>query len=138
MVNGMHIYNSISRGGSAHGANTAQVSFLVSFNEAVQDVDTGDFSLATTGTILGASVASVSGTETSRTVVVKHRRRKRCDWIACEVECNHYGPKWKRNWTWDAGGEVFTIQRSPSFVINDFFSAGHGDVQAAFSDDWLN
>ncbi len=62
---------------------------------------------------------------------------KWCDWIACEVECNLYGPKWNRNWSWLRGGEVFTIQRSPSFVINDFFSAGHGDVQAAFSDDWL-
>ncbi len=92
--------------------------------------------MATTGQ-MGASVASVSGTGASRTVVVNTGAGSGA--IGLHVKSNATitdlsGNAIGRGY---AGGEVFTIQRSPSFVINDFFSAGHGDVQAAFSDDWL-
>jgi predicted outer membrane repeat protein len=50
--------------------NAASVSFIVTFSEAVSGVDTGDFSVFTSGTISGSSVTNVSGTGVSYTVTV--------------------------------------------------------------------
>ncbi len=63
------IVDSIVRA-SANPANAASVSYTVTFNKSVTGVDTGDFSLTTTG-ISGASVTGISAdTGTTRTVTV--------------------------------------------------------------------
>jgi hypothetical protein len=49
--------------------NLSSVSFTVTFSESVTGVDTGDFSLTTTG-VTGASVTGVSGSGSTRTVTV--------------------------------------------------------------------
>lgn len=59
----------ITRSGSSP-TNSASVSFSVQFSESVTGVDTGDFTVTTTGTISGTSVTGVSGSGTSRTVTV--------------------------------------------------------------------
>ena len=46
------------------------VSFTVTFSEAVSGVDTGDFSLTTTGGLSGALVANVGGSGNTYTVIV--------------------------------------------------------------------
>ena len=138
LVNGNAPFaNAITRAGAAHGANTEQVSFLVSFNEAVQDVDAADFNVVTTGTLAGISVASVSGTGASRTVVVNTGigsgvlgLHLKLNATISDLTGNAIGRGY-------AGGEVYTIERSPSFVIDNFYTAGHGDVQAALEDNWL-
>ncbi|MBI5963342.1 MAG: ExeM/NucH family extracellular endonuclease [Chloroflexi bacterium] len=50
--------------------NAANVSFTVTFSEAVTGVDKYDFSLIPTDAVLGAGIISVSGSGTTRTVVV--------------------------------------------------------------------
>ncbi|BAL99988.1 MULTISPECIES: beta strand repeat-containing protein [Caldilinea] len=50
--------------------NAASVRFTVTFSEAVTGVDGSDFSLATTGSIAGASVTGVSGSGSVYTVTV--------------------------------------------------------------------
>ncbi len=54
----------------ASPTNAANVRFLVTFSEAVQNVDTGDFSLNTTGSLSGASVTGVAGSGAAYTVTV--------------------------------------------------------------------
>ncbi len=54
----------------ANPTSAASVDFLVTFTESVSGVDTGDFVLATTGTISGVQVASVSGSGAVYTVSV--------------------------------------------------------------------
>lgn len=46
------------------------VNFTVTFSEAVINVDSGDFTLTTTGSVSGAGVSSVSGSGNTRTVTV--------------------------------------------------------------------
>ncbi|MBN1450525.1 MAG: PD40 domain-containing protein [Anaerolineales bacterium] len=46
------------------------VSFTVTFSEAVSGVDTGDFTLTTTGSLNGSLVANISGAEAAYTVLV--------------------------------------------------------------------
>jgi uncharacterized repeat protein (TIGR01451 family) len=58
----------IARAG-ASPTNAATVVFNVTFSEAVSGVDTGDFTLTTTG-VTGASIAGVSGSGATRTVTV--------------------------------------------------------------------
>ena len=48
----------------------ANVDFTVSFSEAVTGVDTGDFALTTTGSLSGASIAYINGSENTYTVTV--------------------------------------------------------------------
>jgi len=50
--------------------NAASVRFTVTFSEDVIGVDNNDFNLTTTGSISGASVMSVSGFGTTRTVTI--------------------------------------------------------------------
>ena len=50
--------------------NAATVTYTVTFSEPVTGVLKADFGLTSTGTIAGASVASFSGTGTTRTVIV--------------------------------------------------------------------
>ncbi len=61
--------SSINRAG-ASPTNAASVDFTVTFNESVSGIDTGDFTLATTGTASGtiASVSAASGTSITVTV----------------------------------------------------------------------
>jgi hypothetical protein len=54
---------------SPNPTSAASVDFTVTFSETVTGVDTGDFTLSTTG-ISGASVATVSGSGDARTVTV--------------------------------------------------------------------
>ena len=54
----------------ADPTNAASVNFTVTFSESVTGVDTTDFTLTTTGGIVGASVTGVSGSGTTRTVTV--------------------------------------------------------------------
>lgn len=63
------IVNSINRSGTSP-TNTATVQFAVSFSEPVTGVDLTDFSLATSQSINGASVATVSGSGSLYTVTV--------------------------------------------------------------------
>ncbi len=53
----------------ADPTNAASVDFTVTFSKAVLGVDSGDFSLSNTG-VTGASVTSVTGSGSSRTVTV--------------------------------------------------------------------
>ena len=46
------------------------VTYTVTFSEIVTGVDTGDFTLATTGGVTGTSIVSVIGTGATRTVTV--------------------------------------------------------------------
>jgi hypothetical protein len=55
---------------SPNPTNAASVQFTVTFAEAVTGVDAADFSLATTGSLSGASVTGVSGTGANYTVTV--------------------------------------------------------------------
>jgi hypothetical protein len=55
---------------NANPSNRSTVFFLVTFSEAVSGVNAADFSLTTTGDIEGASIASVSGSDATRTVSV--------------------------------------------------------------------
>jgi hypothetical protein len=55
---------------NATSNNRTTVFFLVTFSESVTGVNAADFSLTTTGTILGASVTSVTGTGSTRNVGV--------------------------------------------------------------------
>jgi len=50
--------------------NAASVDFTVTFSESVSGVNTGDFSLTTTGGIAGATVSGTSGSGTSYTISV--------------------------------------------------------------------
>ena len=50
--------------------SAASVNFTVNFSEAVNSVDSGDFSLTTTGNISGALVSNVSGSGNTYTVTV--------------------------------------------------------------------
>jgi Tol biopolymer transport system component len=50
--------------------SAGQVSFVVTFSEVVGGVDAGDFALTTTGGITGASVQTVGGSGSTRTVMV--------------------------------------------------------------------
>jgi CSLREA domain-containing protein len=59
---------SITRAGSSP-TNAATVTFTVTFSETVTGVDTTDFALTTTG-VAGASVSSVSGSGSTRSVIV--------------------------------------------------------------------
>ncbi|HMM99089.1 MAG TPA: choice-of-anchor Q domain-containing protein, partial [Anaerolineales bacterium] len=54
----------------ANPTNAASVNFTATFSEDVTDVDAGDFDLTTTGSVSGASIASVSGSGTTYTVTV--------------------------------------------------------------------
>lgn len=54
----------------ANPTNADSVSFIVTFSEDVTGVDVNDFSLATTGSISGASVSSVEGLGDTYTVTV--------------------------------------------------------------------
>ena len=51
--------------------NASQVRYNVIFNEPVHGVDTSDFSLTTTGSILGVSIQNVNGTDTSYQVRIQ-------------------------------------------------------------------
>ena len=55
---------------NADPAASSTVSFTVTFSEFVTGVDRFDFSLAASGTIAGASIASVNGTGTTRIVAI--------------------------------------------------------------------
>ncbi len=55
---------------SPNPTNAASVQFVVIFSESVTGVDAADFSLATTGSLSGASVTGVSGAGASYTVTV--------------------------------------------------------------------
>jgi CSLREA domain-containing protein len=61
--------SSITRA-DADPTNATSVDFGVAFSEAVTGVDTGDFTLTTTGSITGASVTGVSGLGETYTVTV--------------------------------------------------------------------
>lgn len=61
--------SSIVRDGSTP-TNAASVTFTVTFSEAVNNVDTTDFALATTGSIAGANISNVTGSGATRTVTV--------------------------------------------------------------------
>lgn len=62
------VVQSVARGDPSP-TNSASVSFTVSFDQAVTGVNAADFSLTATG-LSGASVASVSGSGATRTVLV--------------------------------------------------------------------
>lgn len=62
--------SSINRAVASAISKDASVSFIVTFSESVSGVDAADFSLATGGTISGASVTGVSGSGSSYTVTV--------------------------------------------------------------------
>jgi pimeloyl-ACP methyl ester carboxylesterase len=51
-------------------AAASKITFTVNFSETVTGVNTSDFSLTTTGSVAGASVASVSGSDSVYTVTV--------------------------------------------------------------------
>ena len=55
---------------AASPSNSANVTFTVTFSEAVNGVDGGDFALTTTGSVTGASVTGVTGTGSTRVVTV--------------------------------------------------------------------
>jgi Galactose oxidase, central domain len=61
--------SSIVRAGSSP-TNATSVDFTVTFSKSVTGVDTGDFSLATTGAVSGASISGVSGSGAIYTVTV--------------------------------------------------------------------
>jgi CSLREA domain-containing protein len=54
---------------SANPTNAASVNFTVTFSEGVTGVDTGDFSLTTTGSVAGASVSTVTPVDSSHYTV---------------------------------------------------------------------
>ncbi|SDM82397.1 hypothetical protein SAMN05421820_105136, partial [Pedobacter steynii] len=60
---------SITRIGNAN-INTASAQFLVTFSENVTGVNTSDFSITNSGSITGAAVTFVSGSNATRTVTV--------------------------------------------------------------------
>ncbi|MBI5944062.1 MAG: IPT/TIG domain-containing protein [Chloroflexi bacterium] len=60
---------SITRSNS-NPTKSAAVNFTVTFSESVTGVDKFDFNLATTGTLSGTSITTVSGTGAARTVTV--------------------------------------------------------------------
>ncbi len=52
------------------GGKAGPINFIVTFQEPVTGVDSGDFALTTTGSVSGASVTGVSGSGTTWTVTV--------------------------------------------------------------------
>ena len=60
---------SINRAGG-NPSNSANVGFVVTFSGSVTGVSAANFALATTGSVSGASISSVSGSGTTYTVVV--------------------------------------------------------------------
>ncbi len=54
----------------ANPTSASQVRFTINFSEPVFGVDAGDFAVATTGSVAGATLADVSGTGASYTVTV--------------------------------------------------------------------
>ncbi len=63
------VVNTVSRA-DTDPTNAASVDFTVTFSESVGGVNSGDFSLTTTGGISGASITGVSGSGTAYTVSV--------------------------------------------------------------------
>ncbi len=55
---------------NSNPSTASNLNFLVTFSEAVTGVEADDFTLATTGSLSGVSVANVSGTGVTRTVTV--------------------------------------------------------------------
>ncbi|WBO84439.1 beta strand repeat-containing protein [Hymenobacter yonginensis] len=61
---------SIVRAGTINPANASQVSFTVTFANAVSGISTSNFSVTTTGAVSGATISSLAGSGTTYTVTV--------------------------------------------------------------------
>jgi CSLREA domain-containing protein len=118
--------SSITRA-SANPTSATSVDFSVTFSEPVTGVDTGDFTLATTG-LTGASISAVSGSGASYTVTAFTGYKPgtlRLDLInnssIVDVRNN---PLTAGNFT---TGETYTINKSPTFsdVPFDYWSWRH-------------
>ncbi|MBI5839740.1 MAG: S-layer homology domain-containing protein [Chloroflexi bacterium] len=100
--------------------SAASVNFTVTFSESVNGVDTGDFSLTTSG-VSGATVSGVSGTGSSYTVTVNTGTGNgtiRLDVVdddsILDAALNPLGGAGAGNGNF-ATGETYTVSKSPTF-----------------------
>ncbi len=107
---------------SASPSGAASVNYTVTFSEAVTGVDVADFAVTVTGGVSGASVASVTGSGATRTVVVNTgsgsgtlRLDLMDDNSVIDASSNLLGGAGAQNFT---TGQVYTLDKSLPTVIS--------------------
>ena len=122
--------SSINRTGT-NPTNGSSVSYTVTFSESVTGVDATDFAVATTGSVTGASVGTVTGSGTTRTVTVSAGTGEGSvglnlvdDDSIVDVAGNKLGGVGTGNG--NVTGQIFTIDRTGPAVSNVSSSTANG------------
>jgi len=103
----------------ASPSNAGSVSFTLTFSEAVTGVDTGDFSLAASEGLSGASILEVSGSGTSYTIAVSTGSGDGT--LRLDVNASGTGIQDAAGNPLNGGfttGEVYTIDKTPPAVVS--------------------
>lgn len=114
---------------------SATVTFEVLFSEPVTRRSAEDFTVHTSGDLLEVEVTEVTGQDSTAIVAVSTGSGSGV--LELEVLPNAElvdaeGNPLAFNFR---GGEVYTIDRKASYEITEFYTEGHGDIAAGFSQD---
>ncbi|QDS91740.1 Calx-beta domain protein [Roseimaritima multifibrata] len=134
LVNGSAPFvQTVERASTINPTAAAELTFQVTFSEAVTDVDTEDFGL-TLDEVSGAVITGVSGSGDEYMVTVSTGTGSGTIGLevldTATIEDGEGNPLVEDFF----GGEVFSIHRRPAREITNFYTEGHGDIRVAYAD----
>ena len=108
--------------------NAPVVRFEIRFNEPVASVDATDLTLVTHDDISGAAIRSVSGNGSVWIVEVATGSGSGTIGIHVKPNATILDIGGQSLGAGYAGGQVYTLRRSATRVIDDYYTSGHGDL----------
>uniref|UniRef100_UPI0014221EE2 choice-of-anchor M domain-containing protein n=1 Tax=Thalassoroseus pseudoceratinae TaxID=2713176 RepID=UPI0014221EE2 len=132
LVNGSApVVQAIERASMENPTAVGEVTFLVTFSEAVTGVDTDNFALTLDG-VTGAIVTGVSGSGQEYLVTVSTGTGSGTIGLQVAQTATIEDAEGNPLLEDFVGGEVFSIQRQQVRQITNFYTEGHGDIRIDF------
>ena len=126
------VVRSITRIG-ATPTNVGAASFRVVFSESVTGVDTADFA-AVANSLSGVSVTAVSGSGSEFIVTLSTGTGSGTLGLSILDGASIVDGAGNTLGEGFSGGEVFTLNRRPARIIDEFYESGHGDIGIGYTD----
>jgi surface-anchored protein len=108
--------------------NAPTVRFAIRFNEPVTSVDAADLTLVMHDEIVGATIRSVTGSGSVWMVEVATGSNSGTIGVQVKPSATISDLGGQTLGAGYAGGQVYTLRRSPTRVIDDYYTSGHGDL----------